>query len=176
MPPPANNKRRPVGGVLFYTMQGTGIVRSAVHSISNPNRRDTPPGVSGRYGPILRTPGDGCPYSFCRERPMCRSPFSARAGWERHAGRSLQTKRNRTLSCAVIFHNKLTSQRAIPRMPPTVIATPANETRTSFHPRFRSFRKAPYPSCSFHHASEPGRPPARYTGFINLLSIAVTSI
>ena len=32
--------------------------------ISNSPRRDTPPGVSGRYGPILRTPGDGCPYSL----------------------------------------------------------------------------------------------------------------
>ena len=36
----------------------------ANRTISNLNRRDTPPGVSGRYGPILRTPGDGCPYSL----------------------------------------------------------------------------------------------------------------
>ena len=36
----------------------------ANRTISNPNRRDTPPGVSGRYGPFLRTPGDGCPCSL----------------------------------------------------------------------------------------------------------------
>ena len=49
---------------------------------------------------IVGTPLPGCPE--CRERPMCRSPFSARAGWERHAGRSLRSvnkKKPHTFVC-----------------------------------------------------------------------------
>ena len=69
------------GGVLFYIMLGTGIDRSAEYTKTTSVFRQ----MVHTHIHIVGTPLPGC--------PKCR---------ERHAGRSLQTKRNRTLSCAVI--------------------------------------------------------------------------